>query len=217
MKEHTHPSVLEGIAAGAAWADPTMDPTTIDWAARRSAAAVWFDVVDGRPVNPGAPTGIRYGRNQLGHWGEQRCADAIVIATDRRHQLLMVERDDGHGWALPGGHVEPSEGPTAAALRELAEETGLVVDLSAVASRLPARHVPDPRESDEAWMVTTPTVIAIAAPADVQGSDDAKRAAWIPAGSYDELVRHLASTYGGRVFAAHRGMLAEVLGTEGES
>jgi ADP-ribose pyrophosphatase len=30
-----------------------MDPTTIDWQARQSEAWIPFDVVDGRPVNPG--------------------------------------------------------------------------------------------------------------------------------------------------------------------
>jgi hypothetical protein len=38
------------------------------------------EVVDGRPVSPGGPTSIRYGRGELGHWGEQLAADAIVTA-----------------------------------------------------------------------------------------------------------------------------------------
>ncbi|TDB81490.1 NUDIX domain-containing protein [Micromonospora sp. KC721] len=218
-RTYTHPSVLAGIAAGASWADPTIDPTAIDWTARRAAAAIPFPLVDGRPVNPYAPTGIRYGRNELGHWGEALAADAIVTASDPDgwRWLLLIERGDGHGWALPGGHVDPGEDPTAAAFRELAEETGLNATHTAPwAKTLPARYVPDPRASDEAWMVTVPVRIDLGSYVgplpDVTGRDDARRAVWVPAVDYACVVRHLADAYGGEVFAAHRDLLADVLG-----
>ncbi|MFG1656870.1 NUDIX domain-containing protein [Micromonospora chersina] len=217
-RTYTDPSVLAGIAAGASWADPEMDPTRIDWTARQAAAEIPFRVVDGRPVNPHGPTGIRYGRNQLGHWGEQVCADAIVTATDDAgtRWLLLVERGDGHGWALPGGYVDPGEDPTDAAFRELAEETGLIADpTDPWVKTLPARYVPDPRASDEAWMVTVPTRIGLGCGyyelPEVDGRDDARRAAWIAADTYTYLVHDLADTYGGQVFPAHRALLADAL------
>ncbi|MFY1597125.1 NUDIX domain-containing protein [Micromonospora sp. WMMD737] len=216
-RTYTHPSVLDGIAAGAAWVDPTMDPTAIDWTARRAAAALPFPLVNGRPVNPYAPTGIRYGRNQLGHWGEQVCADTLVSLWDEnRHRwILMVERGDGHGWALPGGKVDPGETPADAAVRELAEETGLTLPDARWELSAP-RYVPDPRASDEAWMVTVlaRTWIGHHRRDDfppVTGADDARRALWLPADDYDVLADHLADAYDGQVFPAHRDLLADNL------
>lgn len=211
--EYTHPDVLgSGVREG--WADPETDPARIDWAPRQAAAAIPFRVVDGRPVNPGAPTGIRYGRGELGHWGERQAADAIVTARwDGLRWVLLVERDDDHGWAIPGGCLDPGEDPLAAAIRELAEETGLVLD-GASWRVLPARVVPDPRATDEAWMATTPAVADLGEvdtlPA-VQGADDARRAEWVWADDYSILVEDLRTTFQGRVFAAHAAMLADLL------
>src|SRR5690554_360552 len=141
--EWTHPDVYtRGIAEG--WADPEVDPTRIDWEQRLRHAAIPFLVVDGRPVNPAAPTGIRRGRGELGHWGEAQAADAAVTAHHSgRRWLLMIERDDGHGWALPGGHVDPGETAVAAAVRELREETGLTLPRHAnrKSTRLNSSHV----------------------------------------------------------------------------
>ncbi|MEV8635843.1 NUDIX domain-containing protein [Streptosporangium sp. NPDC051023] len=210
---YTHPDVLgKGIAEG--WADPQMDPARLDWAARQRAAAIPFRVVDGRPVSPGAPTGIRYGRGELGHWGEKQAADAIVLArTGGVRWVLMVERDDDHGWAIPGGCLDPGEAPLAAAIRELQEETGLVLP-GANWHLFTVRLVPDPRATDEAWMVTWPAVADLGdidrLPA-VVGADDARRAAWVRADTYDVLVVSLASVWSAPLFPAHRDMLADIL------
>ncbi|MGW4664062.1 NUDIX domain-containing protein [Streptosporangium sandarakinum] len=214
MTEHTHPDVLTiGVRDG--WAEAETDPTRIDWATRQATAAIPFAVVDGRPLNPCGPTGIRYGRNELGHWGEKQAADAIITArAGGIRWVLMVERDDDHGWAIPGGCLDDGEDPLSAAIRELAEETGLAVK-GTTWQVLPARYVPDPRASDEAWMVTWPAMADLGDVAElpaVMGADDARRAAWVPADSYAVLASHLEEEYGGRVFAAHEAMLAEVLG-----
>lgn len=216
-RTYTHPDVFDlGVAEG--WAEAETDPARIDWPARQARAAIPFEVIDGRPVNPCEKTGITRGRNEMGFWGEQKMADALVTVTllGTRY-LLMIERGDGYGWAVPGGHVEPGESAAQAAFRELAEETRLAEALffdPAMDAELPARYVPDPRSSDEAWAVTVPVHINLgdcdAAPA-VLGGDDARRAEWIPADTYDQLRRDLASHFTGRVFAAHVAMLGDFL------
>jgi 8-oxo-dGTP pyrophosphatase MutT (NUDIX family) len=211
---YTHPDVFTiGVSDG--WADRCIDPRLIDWPARQRAAAIPFRLVDGRPVNPCQSTGIRYGRNELGHWGEQLCADAVAISYGRqgRPWLLMVERRDGHGWALPGGYVDPGEEPVVAAIRELREETGLTLRGARTIQVEQPTYVPDPRASDEAWMVTVPVwvIYDLDRPA-VVGGDDARRAGWVPACDYAEVAEYIEVTYQGEVFPAHRDLLHDLLG-----
>jgi 8-oxo-dGTP diphosphatase len=56
------------------------------------------------------------------------CVGAILH--DARGRLLVVRRanDPGRGrWSVPGGRVEPGESDESAVVREVAEETGLLV------------------------------------------------------------------------------------------
>jgi NUDIX domain len=104
------------------WAEAETDPARIDWAERQARAAIPFEVIDGRPVNPCEKTGTTRGRNEMGCWGEQQMADALVTCTCHgTRYLLMIERSDGYGWAVPGGAVEPGETGLQAAVREPAE------------------------------------------------------------------------------------------------
>ena len=61
------------------------------------------------------------------------------LAYDRSGRLLLVQRanEPGRGlWSLPGGRVEPGEDDAAALVREMAEETGLVVQSGDLVGRV---------------------------------------------------------------------------------
>ena len=65
-------------------------------------------------------------------------AGAVVFRKhDNEILYLLVSSSDGANWVLPKGHIDPGETPEIAALRELAEEAGV---LGAIVERLSVRE-----------------------------------------------------------------------------
>jgi len=59
-------------------------------------------------------------------------AGAVVFRQrDSQVFYLVVSSSDGINWVLPKGHIDPGETPEIAALRELAEEAGVVGEIVA--------------------------------------------------------------------------------------
>lgn len=86
----------------------------------------------------GAGVGTRRFEGRELHWCQScdlllsRCPipGVHVVVHDDTDVLLLDEPIPQHEglWSLPGGHATPEEGPKAAGVRELGEETGLVAD-----------------------------------------------------------------------------------------
>lgn len=53
-------------------------------------------------------------------------AGAVVVADGR---CLLLQRADNGEWVFPKGHLERDEAPVSAAIREVLEEAGLVVEI----------------------------------------------------------------------------------------
>jgi 8-oxo-dGTP diphosphatase len=113
------------------------------------------------------------------------CVGALTFDEDGRLLLVRRANDPGRGlWSLPGGRVEPGEDDAAALVREMAEETGLVVQPGPLVGRvLRGRYaIADYRC----------TVVG----GELRAGDDALDARWCDAAALAELplVEHLVET-----------------------
>lgn len=54
-----------------------------------------------------------------------------AIVFNQAGQVLLVHHNKIGLWLYPGGHVDPNEDPAEAALREVAEETGIKAEIVA--------------------------------------------------------------------------------------
>lgn len=115
--------------------------------------------------------------------------DGVVVQSGH---VLLVERraNPGKGlWALPGGFVEPDERLLDACLRELREETRLKVPAPVLRGSIRRREVYDaPYRSARGRTITHAFYIELEPSPElpkVKGSDDARRAAWVPLGQLE--------------------------------
>ncbi|CAM5605111.1 hypothetical protein SROCM77S_06837 [Streptomyces rochei] len=112
-------------------------------------------------------------------------ADVVAVTPDRR--VLLIERDwppyQGR-WALPGGHVDPTDASSReAATRELAEETGVRVDPGQLH---PVGRWDQPGRDPRGRYITDVFLAEVPAGTPAAAGDDARSARWWPLDSLPE-------------------------------
>jgi 8-oxo-dGTP diphosphatase len=113
----------------------------------------------------------------------RRVPAAGAVVHDATGRLLLVRRGrapQAGRWTLPGGRVEPGESPAAAAAREVAEETGIVV---AVGREWLVLERPGP----DGVVFEIHDFVADVVGGELQAGDDAADAGWFTAAEMAEL------------------------------
>jgi ADP-ribose pyrophosphatase YjhB (NUDIX family)/nicotinic acid mononucleotide adenylyltransferase len=121
--------------------------------------------------------------------GFAQTADAIVFAGQGELlSVLLIQRkfppyqDD---FAFPGGFLEKDEDPLDACIRELQEETGLILDSSlAIAQDIREKKGRDPRGLTR----TFPFLFHLEHECSVSAADDAKKAQWVKLTDLESLA-----------------------------
>lgn len=146
-------------------------------------------------------------------------ADSLVVAYDqasRPHILLIkrgAKRDAGQppSYALPGGFKDSGETDRQAALRELGEETQLIVgsdDPAVTITQMYKGPADDPRNCQRVAMATSVHLVRLSgqdALPQVTGSDDAKEALWVPVAGLQEFMRK------NQLFGSHADLIQHAL------
>ena len=167
--------------------------------------AAGYDIdTEGRPLHPhlNELPNMPIGKGKYWRWGPNHTADPIVITTEERPRVLLIQRSDTGDLALPGGFVDDHElqNPIAASYRELVEETGLVINTDG--TLVYQGIVTDPRTTANAWPETSAYLFTISEALPVQAGDDAREAGWyfidtLPEnlyGSHGELIKKAIET-----------------------
>jgi 8-oxo-dGTP pyrophosphatase MutT (NUDIX family) len=116
-------------------------------------------------------------------------AVTVVVVNDN-HEVLLVHRVDNGRWALPGGGVELGEDVATTGVREVAEETGILVEITGLVG-----VYSDPRHViayDDGEVRQQFAISLRARPRDgeLRASNESTEVAWVKADDLDTLDVH---------------------------
>ena len=134
----------------------------------------------------------------------------IVVCTGGLSNVLLIQRKHapfGGCWALPGGFIEMEETLEAAALRELAEETG-VSDVSLTEIGVFGEPFRDPRGR----VITVAYAAVLEEPVrHINAGSDASATAWFPTALFEETSESKATPQRPRLAFDHIEIIRKAL------
>jgi ADP-ribose pyrophosphatase YjhB (NUDIX family) len=118
------------------------------------------------------------------YFADPKVAAGVLVEADGRVLLVRRVNEPGRGmWSFPAGFIDANEDPARAAERECLEETGLVVETTALLNLVAGRE--HPRGADIVLVYTARVVGG-----SLQPGDDADLAQFFPREALPPLAFH---------------------------
>ncbi|WP_026151926.1 NUDIX domain-containing protein [Actinopolyspora halophila] len=148
---------------------------------------------------------------------DETSAGGLVVDASKRHAAVIgrLDRQQRLLWSLPKGHIEPGETPEETAVREVAEETGIIGRAVRPIGTIDYWFVADNRKVHK----TVHHFLLVATGGELSDEDvEVTEVAWVPLGELDEilayaderrLVRHVIALFGNAPGSAEFGSWTE--------
>ena len=107
-----------------------------------------------------------------------------LIYNEENKQILMVYNGDTNHWSMPGGAVEEGETLEQAAVREVKEETGLLVKISDI---IAVNECFFDKKEEHAIFVTFRAII-IGGNISIENPEEISEITWVDISKADELM-----------------------------
>jgi ADP-ribose pyrophosphatase YjhB (NUDIX family) len=180
--------------------------------ARLEAAGLELDSA-GRPVHPWFARmiadpliGVVINKGAMWAWGPARTTDAVIQKGD--HTLLQRRADTGQ-WSIPGGFVDNNETSKEGMIREVREETGLVIPEDARITRTYRGPVADIRLTAHAWPLDASYLVELpeegTLPEVTCADHESTEVLWVPT---QELREDRLALFGAHRFLVHQALAA---------
>jgi ADP-ribose pyrophosphatase YjhB (NUDIX family) len=112
----------------------------------------------------------------------ERCAGAVVFDGARRLLVVRRRNDPGRGlWSVPGGRCRAGESTEVACVREVAEETGMVVAVGRELGRVE-------RDGPAGIVYDITDYVCEVVGGELQAGDDADEVRWVTRAQLAELT-----------------------------
>lgn len=165
----------------------------------------------GRPLHPWLARmiadpliGVLVNKGAMWVWGPDRTTDAVI---QKSEHILLVRRADTGQWSIPGGFVDANETSTEGMIREVREETGLVVPEDARITQTYRGPVADIRLTAHAWPVDTSFLVELLEdgplPEVTCADDESTEVLWVPT---QELREDQLALFGAHRFLVHQAL-----------
>lgn len=129
---------------------------------------------------------ITYG-HRLGKHGRLRLGCCVAIFDSERAKILLMRREDNGLWCLPSGGMEPGESAEETAIREVAEETGLEVQVTNLIGVYSSPHELVTYADGNAFQIVSLLFGAIEAGGDLTISEESTDLQFVVEGDLHEL------------------------------